>query len=112
MTYGERNLNYTLHVTYIILCVFFPTLNTKPPKAETRRSAACCFARPLPACKYMHVAAPSLSSTDIHLFFLAALAAITGMTRPNVARRSADHDENLPARSPPPSDTAEAKKKM
>lgn len=70
----------------------------------------CCFARPLPACKYMHVAAPSFSSTDIHLFFLAALAAITGMTRPNVARRSADHDENLPAHSTAPSDTVEAQK--
>lgn len=81
------------------------TIHSFPPSKQASEScshlsAACCFARLPPACKYMHVAAPSLLHR--HSFvLLAALAAITGMTQPNVARRSADHDENLPARSLP-----------
>lgn len=48
----------------------------------------------------MQVMAPCLLLR--HSFvLLAALAAISEMTWPNVARRSVDHDENLPAHSLP-----------
>lgn len=62
------------------------------------------------ACKHMHVAAPCLLLR--HSFgLLAALAAITGMTWPNVARRSAEHGGNHPARRLPPSHTCAQRQK-
>ncbi len=61
--------------------------------------ALCCFW--LADKSYCtHVEAPRLPLR--HSFvLLAALAAITGMTWPNVARRSVDHGENHPAHSLP-----------
>lgn len=51
------------------------------------------------ACKYVHVVAPCLLLR--HSFgVLAALAAITGMTWPNVARRSVDYTVKIILHAP------------